>query len=125
MTNTTSVLPPLTTPDLIDDLTPHLLDHYQWSSDELQSYLDEQQLHLYTCPQLALMSYLNLADHPVEAAQDAYQRITALPLESISMVGGFDTWMNQVFEQITSDFGDILTIDGKSYYVIFKDSSVI
>lgn len=125
MTNTTSVLPPLTTPDLIDDLTPHLLDHYQWSSDELQSYLDEQQLHLYTCPQLALMSYLNLSDHPIEASQAAYQRITSLPLDHIPMVGGFHSWMDDVFEEITSDFGDILTIDGQSYYVIFKDSSVI
>lgn len=125
MTNQTSVSPLLTTPDLINDLTPHLLNHYQWSEDELNTYLEEQNLHVYTCPQLALMSYLNLADHPVEAAQDAYQRITALPLESISMVGGFDTWMNQVFEQITSDFGEILTIDNQTYYVIFKDSPVV
>lgn len=110
------------TADLIPSLTPHLLSHYQWSQEELTSYLEAEQLHLFTCPQSALMSFLNLVDHPLEASKEAYERITSLPLEGISTAGGFNAWMNQIFEQITSDFGDILEVEGQTYYVIFKDS---
>lgn len=113
---------PASTADLIPSLTPHLLTHYQWSVEELTDYVKAKQLHLFTCPQSALMTFLNLAEHPFEASKEAYQRITSLPLEGISTAGGFKPWMNQVFEQITSDFGEILEVEGQTYYVIFKDS---
>lgn len=111
-----------TTSSLIERLTPHLLEHYQWSSEELSDYTNRKQLQLFTCAQEALMAFLNLADQPAEAAKQAYQRITQLPLDDIPTLGGFHPWMNHVFQLVTSDYGDILEIDGQSYYVILKES---
>lgn len=110
----------LTTKDLMPILTSHLLEHFQWSEHEFLSYIENSHLHFYNCPQAALMTYLNIS--PFEESKSAYERITDLPLENISSEGGFTVWMDQVFKEITSDFGEILEIDGKPYYVIFKDS---
>ena len=122
MNTLTQPLKSLTTADLLPSLTPHLLSHYQWSDEELTTYVEANQLQLFTCPQLALLAFLNLADQPFEASKEAYQRITAFSLDGISMAGGFKAWINQVFEHITSDFGDILEVEDQTYYVIFKDS---
>lgn len=106
----------------LQNLKPQLLAHYGWGAEEFSEYLSQEQFQLFTCPQAALLSFLNLPHQTMEESQETYRKLTQFPLDEVQSTGDFKSWMRQVFEHLTSDFGDILTIDQQTYYVIFNDS---